>query len=139
MGSNVGTTVTSWILSLSGVEGDGFLATLLKPTGFSPILALIGIILYMFMKNERAKGVGTILLGFALLMTGMSTMSDAMAPLADIPEFQALFVKFEMPLLGLLFGAALTALLQSSSASVGILQALSLTGGITCGLSLIHI
>ena len=136
MGSNVGTTVTSWILSLSGVEGDGFLATLLKPTGFSPILALIGIILYMFMKNERAKGVGTILLGFALLMTGMSTMSDAMAPLADIPEFQALFVKFEMPLLGLLFGAALTALLQSSSASVGILQALSLTGGITCGSAL---
>lgn len=136
MGSNVGTTVTSWILSLSGVEGDSFFANLLKPTGFSPILALVGIILYMFVKNERLKGVGTILLGFALLMTGMSTMSDAMSPLADMPGFQALFVKFEMPLLGVLFGAALTALLQSSSASVGILQALSLTGGITCGSAL---
>ena len=132
MGSNVGTTVTAWILSLSGLEGDGFLVRLLNPAGFSPILALIGIILYMFVRSDRLKGIGTILLGFALLMMGMNTMSDAMAPLADMPGFQALFTKFEMPLLGLLFGAALTALIQSSSASVGILQALSLTGGITC-------
>ena len=131
MGSNVGTTVTAWILSLSGLEGDGFLVRLLNPAGFSPILALIGIILYMFVRSDRLKGIGTILLGFALLMMGMNTMSDAMAPLADMPSFQALFTKFEMPLLGLLFGAALTALIQSSSASVGILQALSLTGGIT--------
>ena len=136
MGSNVGTTVTAWILSLSGVEGDSFFANLLKPTGFSPILALIGIILYMFTKSDRARGIGTILLGFAMLMFGMNTMSEAMAPLADMPSFQALFVKFQMPLLGLIFGAGLTALLQSSSASVGILQALSLTGGITCGSAL---
>ena len=93
MGSNVGTTVTSWILSLSGIEGDSFFMTLLKPTGFSPILAFIGIVLYMFVKNDRAKGVGTIMLGFALLMTGMSTMSDAMAPLADMPAFQELFLE----------------------------------------------
>lgn len=136
MGSNVGTTVTAWLLSLSGVEGDSFLMQLLKPTGFSPILALIGIILYMFCKKERLKGIGVILLGFAILMTGMNIMSEAMSPLADMPEFQALFLKFEMPILGLLFGAALTAVLQSSSASVGILQALSLTGSITIGSAL---
>ena len=136
MGSNMGTTVTSWILSLSGISGDGFFVNLLKPTGFSPIIAMIGIVLYMFCKSDKAKGIGTIMLGFALLMLGMTTMSDAMAPLADIPEFQELFLKFEMPLLGLLFGAALTALLQSSSASVGILQALSLTGSITCASAL---
>ena len=136
MGSNVGTTVTAWILSLSGVEGDGFWVKLLNPTGFSPLLALVGIILYLFVRSERLKGIGTILLGFALLMMGMNTMSDAMAPLADMPGFQALFTKFEMPLLGLVFGAGLTAVIQSSSASVGILQALSLTGGITCGSAL---
>ena len=136
MGSNVGTTVTSWILSLSGLQGDSFFIRLLNPSGFSPILALIGIILYMFCKGERTKGIGTILLGFALLMTGMETMSGAMAPLADMPSFQALFTKFEMPLLGMAFGAGLTALIQSSSASVGILQALSLTGGISCGSAL---
>ncbi len=136
MGSNVGTTVTSWVLSLSGIEGDSLIVMLLKPTGFSPILAFVGIVLYMFVKNDRAKGIGTIMLGFALLMTGMSTMSDAMAPLADMPAFQELFLKFEMPLLGMLFGAALTALIQSSSASVGILQALSLTGSITIGSAL---
>ena len=136
MGSNVGTTVTSWILSLSGIEGDSFIMQLMKPTGFAPILAFIGIVLYMFMKSDRAKGIGTIMLGFALLMSGMSTMSDAMAPLADMPGFQALFLKFEMPILGMLFGAALTALIQSSSASVGILQALSMTGSITVGSAL---
>ncbi len=136
MGSNVGTTVTAWILSLSGIEGDGFLVRFLNPSGFSPILALIGIILYMFTKSARSRGIGTILLGFSMLMTGMEIMSDAMAPLADMPSFQALFTKFEMPILGLLFGAGLTALIQSSSASVGILQALSLTGTITCGSAL---
>ena len=136
MGSNVGTTVTAWILSLAGLQGDSFIINLLKPTGFTPIVGFIGIILFMFVKNERLKGVGSILLGFCLLMSGMITMSDAMAPLADVPGFQELFVKFEMPLLGMIVGAGLTALIQSSAAGVGILQALSLTGAVTCGSAL---
>ncbi len=136
MGSNVGTTVTAWILSLAGLEGDGFFVNLLKPTGFTPLFGFAGIILYMFLKNDRLKGVGTIMLGFCLLMTGMISMSNAMAPLADMPGFQELFVKFEMPLLGLLVGAGLTALVQSSAAGVGVLQALSLTGAVTCGSAL---
>lgn len=136
MGSNVGTTVTAWILSLAGLEGDSFIINLLKPTGFTPIFGFIGIILFMFIKNDRLKGVGTIMLGFCLLMTGMITMSNAMSPLADIPGFQELFVKFEMPLLGMVVGAALTALIQSSAAGVGILQALSLTGAVTCSSAL---
>lgn len=136
MGSNVGTTVTAWILSLAGLEGDGFFINLLKPTGFTPLFGFAGIILYMFVKSDRLKGVGTIMLGFSLLMTGMIVMSDAMSPLADMPGFQELFVKFEMPLLGLVVGAALTALIQSSAAGVGILQALSLTGAVTCGSAL---
>ena len=133
MGSNVGTTVTSWILSLSGLEGDSFWIQLAKPSSFSPILAFIGIILYMFTKSEKKQGVGTILLGFSVLMTGMSLMSSAVAPLEDEPWFTELFVRFSNPFLGVLAGAILTAIIQSSSASVGILQALSSTGAITFG------
>ena len=132
MGSNVGTTVTSWILSLSGLQGDGFWITMLKPTSFSPILAFIGILLYMG-KNEKRKGIGTILIGFAVLMTGMTTMSSAVAPLQNETWFTNLFVRFSNPLLGVLVGAIVTGIIQSSSASVGILQALSSTGVITYG------
>lgn len=104
LGSNIGTTATSWILSLSGVQGDSFWLQMLKPTSFSPILALIGIILYMFCKSEKKKGIGTILLGFSILMTGMSTMSSAVEPLAEEAWFTSLFVRFTNPILGLLAG-----------------------------------
>ena len=132
MGSNVGTTVTSWLLSLAGLEGDSLLIQLLKPSTFSPLLAFIGIILFMFC-GEKKKGVGGILIGFAILMTGMTAMSDAVAPLEHEPWFTDLFVRFSNPLLGVLVGALVTAIIQSSSASVGILQALSSTGAITFG------
>ena len=131
MGANVGTTATAWILSLSGIEGDSLLIQLLKPTSFSPILALIGVIYYVFMKDSKKKDTGLILLGFATLMFGMDTMSDAVAGLKDVPQFQQLFVMFKNPILGVLAGAILTAIIQSSSASVGILQALSSTGAIS--------
>ena len=127
MGSNVGTTVTSWILSLSGLQGDSLLINLLKPTSFSPLLAFIGILLYMC-KSEKKKGVGTILIGFAVLMTGMTTMSNAVLPLQNETWFTSLFTRFSNPLLGVLVGALVTGIIQSSSASVGILQALSATG-----------
>ena len=133
MGANVGTTATAWILSLGGIEGDSLLLKLLKPTSFSPILALIGVIYYVFMKDSKKKDTGLILLGFATLMFGMDTMSDAVAGLKDVPQFQQLFVMFKNPILGVLAGAVLTAIIQSSSASVGILQALSSTGQITLG------
>ena len=132
MGSNVGTTVTSWILGLSGLQGDSFLIQMLKPTTFSPVLAFIGIILYMG-KNEKRQGIGTIMVGFAILMTGMSTMSAAVAPLQHEAWFTNLFVRFSNPILGVLVGAIVTGVIQSSSASVGILQALSSTGVITFG------
>ena len=132
MGSNVGTTVTSWILSLSGLQGDSFFIQLLKPTSFSPLLAFIGILLYMG-KSEKRKGIGTILIGFAVLMTGMTTMSSAVTPLQDEAWFTNLFIRFSNPLLGVLVGALVTGIIQSSSASVGILQALSSTGVITYG------
>lgn len=132
MGSNVGTTVTSWLLSLSGLEGDSLFIQLLKPTSFSPLLAFVGILLYMC-NSEKKKGVGTILIGFAILMTGMSTMSDAVLPLQNEAWFTSLFVRFSNPLLGVLVGALVTGIIQSSSASVGILQALSATGAITWG------
>ena len=132
MGSNVGTTVTSWILGLSGLQGDSFLIQMLKPTSFSPVLAFIGIILYMG-KNEKRQGIGTIMVGFAILMTGMSTMSAAVAPLQHEEWFTNLFVRFSNPILGVLVGAIVTGVIQSSSASVGILQALSSTGVITFG------
>lgn len=133
MGANIGTTMTSWILSLSGIEGENFFIQLLKPTSFSPILALIGIIFIMTAKNDKKKDIGGILLGFAVLMFGMDMMSDAVKPLADVPEFTGILMKFSNPILGVLVGALLTAVIQSSSASVGILQALSVTGAFTYG------
>ena len=133
MGSNIGTTMTAWILSLSGVEGDSFFIKMLKPTSFSPILAVIGIVLILFAKSEKKKDVGNILIGFAILMFGMDTMSGAVKPLANVPEFTSLFTMFSNPVLGVLVGALVTAVIQSSSASVGILQALCVTGAITYG------
>ncbi len=133
MGANVGTTVTSWILSLSGISGESILIQLLKPTSFTPILALIGTAMIMFGKGSKSKDTGTILLGFATLMFGMDTMTDAVSGLADIPAFQNMFLLFKNPLLGLLVGAILTAVIQSSSASVGILQALAATGQVSYG------
>ncbi len=140
MGANVGTTVTAWILSLSGIEGNAWYIKILKPDSFTPILALIGLVLYMMCKSSRKKDVGTILLGFATLMFGMSTMSDSVAGLKNVPGFTNLFAFFTGdqlgffgPILGVLAGAVLTAIIQSSSASVGVLQALSTTGAITNG------
>ena len=131
MGANVGTTVTSWLLSLAGIESDNLLINLLKPSSFTPILALIGIIMNMFSKDSRKQDIGTILLGFSVLILGMDNMSAAVKPLADIPGFQNILLLFSNPVLGVIMGALLTAVIQSSSASVGILQALSVTGGIT--------
>ena len=133
MGANIGTTITSWILSLSGVEGDSLWVQMLKPSSFSPILALIGVIFLLFLKDEKKKDIGTIMLGFAVLMFGMETMSGAVKPLADVPEFTNLFVAFKNPVLGMLVGAVLTAIIQSSSASVGILQAMCATGAVSFG------
>ena len=154
MGANIGTTVTSWILSLSGVEGDSLWVQMLKPSSFSPILALVGVVLLLFFKDEKKKDIGTIMLGFAVLIFGMETMSGAVKPLADVPEFTHLFVAFKNPILGMLVGAVLTAIIQSSSASVGILQAMCATGAVsfgaaipiimgqnigTCGAALVHL
>ncbi len=136
MGANIGTTVTSWILSLSGIESGNFFVKLLKPSSFSPVLALIGVILLIFIKNAKKNDVGTILIGFAVLMFGMETMSSAVKPLANVPEFTSLFTAFENPVLGMIVGAVLTAVIQSSSASVGILQAMCATGSVTVGAAL---
>ena len=133
MGANVGTTVTAWILSLGGISGDNIVLKLLKPMSFTPVLALVGIVLYMFSKNKKKQDVGTIFLGFAVLMFGMDIMTGAVDGLAEIPQFAELFLLFQNPILGVLAGAILTALLQSSSASVGILQALAVTGRVTYG------
>lgn len=133
MGANIGTTVTSWLLSLSGLQGDNFFIQMLKPSSFSPILAMIGIILCMSKKSDKKKDIGEILLGFAVLMYGMESMSGAVEPLADVPEFTNILTMFHNPFLGVLAGAVLTAIIQSSSASVGILQALSVTGAFTYG------
>lgn len=134
MGANVGTTITSWILSLSGIESDGFFLKLLKPSSFSPILALIGITFLMFAKKDSKKIIGNILLGFAILMFGMETMSGAVKPLANVPEFTGILTMFSNPALGVIAGALLTAVIQSSSASVGILQALCVTGSLNYGI-----
>ena len=131
MGANIGTTVTAWLLSLGGISGDAVWVQLLKPTSFTPVLALIGIIMYMFSKDSRKNDTGMILLGFATLMFGMDTMSGAVSGLREVPAFRQLFVAFTNPLLGVLDGAALTAIIQSSSASVGILQALAMSGHVT--------
>lgn len=133
MGANIGTTITSWILSLGDIDGSSILIALLKPTSFTPILALVGIIFYMFLKDDSKKDIGSILLGFATLMFGMDTMSNAVSGFANVPGFSNLFILFTNPLLGVLVGALLTAIIQSSSASVGILQALSSTGQVTYG------
>ena len=133
MGANVGTTATAWILSLAGLEGSNVLVKLFKPTSFSPVLAIIGVIMIMFSKKTKRKDLGTILVGFAILMFGMDTMTGAIKPLAEVPWFKELLVKFSNPILGLLAGAILTAIIQSSSASVGILQAMSMNGLITFG------
>ena len=130
MGANVGTTITSWLLSLTGIESDNFFLQLVKPTSFSPILAVIGVVFILFLKNGRKRDLGSILVGFAILMTGMDTMSSAMKPLSQVPWFTGLFTMFTNPVLGLLVGALITAVIQSSSASVGILQALCATGSI---------
>ncbi|MCC8182239.1 MAG: Na/Pi cotransporter family protein, partial [Clostridiales bacterium] len=133
MGANVGTTVTAWILSLNGIESDSFFVQLFKPSSFTPILALIGVIFYVFLKDSKHRDVGTILLGFAVLITGMETMSGAVSGLKDVPGFTNILLMFSNPILGVLAGALLTAIIQSSSASVGILQALSVTGAVTVG------
>ncbi len=135
MGSNVGTTVTAWILSLSGIESDNFFIQLLKPESFSPLLALAGVIMMMASKSSKRKNVGTILIGFAILMFGMELMKNAMSPLADMPEFTNILTAFSNPLFGIIIGTVVTAVIQSSAASVGILQALSLTGGISYGMA----
>ena len=133
MGANIGTTVTAWILSLSGISGDNVFVQLLKPDSFTPVLALVGTVLLMFGKSSKKKDTGTILLGFATLMFGMDTMSSAVSGLSDVPAFQNLFIMFKNPVLGVMAGAILTAIIQSSSASVGILQALSATGQVSYG------
>ncbi len=131
MGANIGTTATSWILSLSGLQGDNIFVKLLKPSSFSPVLAIIGVAYIMFSKREKIKDVGMILIGFAILMTGMDNMSAAVKPLANVPEFTNILLMFSNPILGLIAGAVLTAVIQSSSASVGILQALCVTGAVS--------
>ena len=133
MGANIGTTLTAWILSLSGISGSNTFVQLLKPSSFTPVLALIGIVLVMFTKSNKKKDIGVVLLGFATLMFGMETMTDAVSGLKDIPAFQELFLMFTNPILGVLVGAVLTAIIQSSSASVGILQALAATGAVSYG------
>lgn len=133
MGANIGTTATSWILSLGNIEGDSFFVKMLNPSSFSPILAVIGIAFIMFSKKDSRKNLGEIFLGFAILMFGMETMSGAVEPLKDVPEFTNILLMFSNPVLGVLVGALLTAVIQSSSASVGILQALSSTGQIQFG------
>ncbi len=133
MGANIGTTITAWILSLSGIESDNLFMQFLKPSNFAPILALVGIVFIMFLNSQKKKDIGMILIGFAVLMFGMDTMSGAVKPLADVPEFTGILTMFSNPVLGMLAGAFLTAVIQSSSASVGILQALCATGSITYG------
>ena len=133
MGSNIGTTVTAWILSLSGLEGDSFLIRIFKPSTLAPLIAIVGIVLYMFTKSEKKKGIGTICLGFMALMTGMDLMSSSMSFLKSEAWFADLMISFTNPILGILFGAVLTAVIQSSSASIGILQGLCVTGAVTYG------
>ncbi|MGN0403002.1 MAG: Na/Pi cotransporter family protein [Acetatifactor sp.] len=130
MGANIGTTITSWILGTQGIESSSFLLKLCKPTSFSPILAIIGVGILMFSKLDKRKNIAVILLGFSVLMFGMDTMSSAVAPLADVPEFTGMLTRFSNPILGMLAGLLLTAVIQSSSASVGILQVLCMTGAV---------
>ena len=130
MGANIGTTITSWILSLTGIQGDNLLLTLCKPSTFTPVLAMIGVICLLFTKSDKKHDAGSILVGFAVLMTGMEMMSGAVKPLANVPEFTNILLMFTNPILGVIAGMLLTAIIQSSSASVGILQALCATGAV---------
>ncbi len=136
MGSNIGTTITAWILSLSGIESSNFFVQLLKPESFSPIMALVGVILIMASTNNKRKNVGAVLVGFAILMFGMDVMKDAMAPLADMPQFTHILTAFTNPILGVAVGTIVTAIIQSSAASIGILQALSMVGGMTYAMAI---
>lgn len=136
MGANIGTTVTAWLLSLAGIESGNLFVRLLKPSSFTPVLAFVGMIFYLFVKDTKKKDTGAILLGFATLMYGMETMSGAVAGLRDVPGFQQMFIMFRNPVLGVLAGAVLTAVIQSSSASVGILQALAVTGRVSYGMAI---
>ena len=133
LGANVGTTVTSWMLSLTGIESSNVFVQLLKPANFSPIVGIIGVIMLMTAKNDKKKDIGTILIGFAVLMFGMETMSSAVEPLAGNEKFTGILTMFSNPILGMLAGLVLTAVIQSSSASIGILQALSMSGTLTIG------
>ena len=136
MGSNIGTTLTAWLLSLTGIESESFFVNFLKPKNFSPLRALAGILLIMGSKKQRRRDVGRVMMGFSILMYGMELMSGAVAPLADMPEFTDLMTAFTNPLLGVLVGAAFTGIIQSSAASVGILQALAMTGSVTYGMAI---
>ena len=136
MGSNIGTTLTAWLLSLTGIESESFFVNFLKPKNFSPLLALAGILLIMGSKKQRRRDIGRVMMGFSILMYGMELMSGAVAPLADMPEFTDLMTAFTNPLLGVLVGAAFTGIIQSSAASVGILQALAMTGSVTYGMAI---
>lgn len=136
MGANIGTTITGWILSLTNIDSSNILISMFKPTSFTPILAIIGIIMFMVGKKDKVKSVGSILLGFTVLIFGMTTMTTAVEPLKDVEEFTGILTMFSNPLLGVLFGAVLTAIIQSSSASVGILQALAITGSISVSTAL---
>ncbi len=136
MGANIGTTITAWILSLGGIDSGNAIVQMFKPMSFTPVLALLGLAFYMFAKHEKKKDIGTILLGFSVLMFGMDIMSDAVSGLKDVDAFKNLFLLFEEPVLGVVAGAVLTAIIQSSSASVGILQALTVTGKVTYGAAL---
>lgn len=133
MGANIGTTATAWILSLTGIDGDSLIVNLLKPSSFAPVLAVVGVFLLMFSKSDKRKNIGGIIAGFGILMMGMEFMSDSMSGLADNQQFTSILLKFSNPVLGILTGMILTAIIQSSSASVGILQALSLTGAVSFG------
>ncbi len=135
-GANIGTTLTSWILSLSGIQSDSIWINMLKPENFSPIIALIGILMVMLSNNDRKKSIGTVFVGFAVLIYGMKMMTEAVSPLADSPLFAELLTKFNQPLVGVAVGAIVTGVIQSSAASIGILQALSLTGGISYGMAI---
>ena len=136
MGSNVGTTITAWILCLSGIQSTNFFIRLLKPESFSPLMALAGVIMMMAAKSSKRKNVGAVLIGFAILMFGMEVMSDSMSPLAGMPEFQQTLMMFHNPIFGVFIGAIVTAIIQSSAASIGILQALSMVGGMTYGMAI---
>ena len=136
MGSNIGTTLTAWLLSLTGIESENFFVNFLKPKNFSPLLALIGILLIMGSKRQRRRDVGRVMMGFSILMYGMELMSGAVSPLADMPGFTHFMTAFTNPFLGVLVGAAFTGIIQSSAASVGILQALAMTGSVTYGIAI---